>query len=235
MSAAARTPPALLVAIALAILLALGTWQVQRMSWKQEIIDTIEERIVAPAVPLPAGEAIDPEAWEYRRVLVRGEFLHDREIHLAGHTRRGNLGYQVVTPMRREQGGHVLVNRGWVPAEVKDAASRPESLPQGPVTVEGVVRKGWEQTMFVPDNDPVRNYWFYADLDAMARAAGVSVPPVMVEAVAGPDPAVLPIGGQTRLEIPNNHLQYALTWYGLAVALVAMYLVAWRKRRHPKL
>lgn len=219
--------PTLFTVPAILILTGLGTWQVQRLVWKTNLIQAMEERIAAPAVDLPAG-AIDAAAWEYRRVRVRGQFMHERELHLLAVSRNGQHGYQIVTPLRRAA-DVVLVNRGWVPRERKDAATRQAGQAAGEVTVAGIVRKPWGQGLFVPDNDPARNLWFYGDAAAMRRAAGVDGPDLFVEAVAEPVPGGLPAGGQTRLDIPNRHLQYALMWYGFAVALAAIY-VLWHRR-----
>lgn len=218
---------------ALLVLLALGTWQMQRLWWKTNLIQSMEDRVAAPAVDLPAG-AIDVAEWEYRRVRVSGRFLHEREFHLLAVSPNGQHGYQIVTPLRRAGAGDaVLVNRGWVPSERKDPATRPLGQIAGEVTLAGIARKPWDQGLFVPDNDPARNLWFYGDAGAMRRAAALTGPDLFIEAEAGVVPGGLPVGGQTRLNIPNRHLQYALMWYGFAVALAAIY-VLWHRRERPE-
>jgi surfeit locus 1 family protein len=235
-TATATTPrpilwPTLFTALGVAVMLALGTWQVQRLSWKNALIAHIEARMAAPPVPLPAVIA-DPADWDYRRVTVTGNFRHDRELDLAARVHDGIVGYQIVTPLERADGGAVLVNRGFVPADRRDPASRAAGQVGGTVTVEGIarvpVRRGWMQ----PDNEPAKNLWFWTDLPAMAQAAGVAggVAPVIVEAGAGANPGGLPIGGQTHLSLPNDHLQYAITWYALAVVLAVVYGVHVRRR-----
>jgi len=224
-----RLWPTLIVLPMLAVLVGLGAWQLERRAWKAEVLDRIEQRITAPAVPLPA-DIDDPDAWDYRHVRVTGAFLHDRELHLLPRTRDGQAGAHVITPLRRTgevaPDQVVLVNRGWVPTDRIDPATRPEGLVEGPVTVEGVVRvpegRGWVQ----PDNEPARNLWYWIDLPAMAAAAGApDAPPVLVDAVGAPGGPTLPVGGQTVVDIPNNHLQYALTWFALAAALLAIYVL----------
>lgn len=214
---------------AVLVLVALGTWQMQRLEWKTALIARIEARTAAAPVPLPA-RIDDPAAWDFRPVRVTGRFLHDREMYLSGRTHQGQVGVEVVTPLLRPDGPAVLVNRGWVPLDRRDPASRPEGLPDGTVTVEGIARAptgpGWMQ----PDNQPDDNLWFWVDPDAMAAFAGLTqVAPVIVVAAAQEDPGLLPVGGRARLDIPNNHLQYALTWYGLAAVLIVIYVVYhWR-------
>lgn len=224
-----RLWPTLLVLPMLAVLIGLGAWQLERRAWKADLLDRIDQRITAPAVPLPAAIE-DPDAWEYRHVRVTGMFLHDRELHVLPRTLDGQVGAHVVTPLRRTggvaPGQIVLVNRGWVPTDRTDPATRPASLVEGPVTVEGVVRVPGGQGWLQPDNEPARNRWYWIDLPAMAAAAGApEAPPVLMDAVAAPGDPTLPVGGQTIVDIPNNHLQYALTWFTLAAALLAVYVL----------
>jgi surfeit locus 1 family protein len=221
--------PTLFTVPAILVLIGLGTWQLQRLEWKLGLIANIESRTGLAPIPLPANATLDAEALEYRPVAVRGRFRHASEMHLIAASRRGNSGYQVITPLDRADGGTVLINRGWVPKEKKDPASRPEGQVAGEVAVTGLVRKPWHQGWFVPDNNAERNIWFFGDAAAMARHAGIEAPPLFVEADATANPGGLPLGGQTRLNIPNDHLGYALTWYGFAVVLAVIYVVYHRR------
>ncbi|HYM32320.1 MAG TPA: SURF1 family protein [Candidatus Cybelea sp.] len=224
--------PTLFTVPALLVLVALGVWQVERLAWKTRLIDTIDSRIHADPVPLPPLGALDPNQWEYRRVIVRGVLRNDKEMHLLAYTERGNLGYHLIVPLiplARDGAGAVLVDRGWVPAAQKAPASRPQSQPEGVVNIEGVVRKPWGRGWFVPENDPAENLWFYPDVAAMAASAGVAVPPLLIEAGPAPNPGGLPIGGQTVVDVPNHHLQYALTWFGFAIALAVIYVLYHRR------
>jgi len=222
--------PTLFTVPAILVLLGLGTWQVQRMAWKNDIVARIDQRLSAAPVPLPA-RLDDVDGWEYRRVTVAGRFLHDREQYLLANEKRGVSGYHVVTPLERaDGGGAVLVNRGWVPPERKNPATRAEGQVAGPVSLTGVVRKPWHQGWFVPDNDVGKNIWFYGDAAAMAQAMKVTAPLFFIEVDAAPNPGRLPQGGQTRVDIPNNHLQYAITWYAFSIVLLAIYFVWHRKQ-----
>lgn len=209
---------------ALVLLLGLGTWQLQRLAWKEGLIAHIHAQMAAAPVPLPAAMA-DPAKYDFRAVTVTGTLHPDREMRLVAQTRDGEVGDRIVEPLVRADGGTVLVVRGWVPAGRADPVSRPGSEPAGTVTIAGVARvpapRGWMQ----PENQPAANQWFWFDLDAMARAAGVaSVAPLVVYQAAGA-PGQLPIGGPPIVDLPNNHLQYALTWYGLALALVVIFVL----------
>ncbi len=217
----------------LAVLIALGVWQLHRHDEKSALLGRIEAGLAAEPVRLPADIA-DPDAWNYRRALVTGVFLHDRELYLASRSHRGQAGLHVVTPLRRTgatANDHViLVNRGWVPASRRDRASRADGLPVGTVTVSGILRRPAERGWMVPDNEPDANLWFWIDLPAMAMAAGATpAPTVVLEADFDPAGGALPIGGQTRLDIPDNHLQYAITWFAFAVILMVIYVLYHRR------
>lgn len=225
---------------ALLVLVGLGTWQLERLQWKTALIAEIQGRVSVPAEPLPAMLAAagdDLPSVQYRRVSLTGAFRHDAEMYLAARSMNGNVGYHVVTPFDLADGGTVLVDRGWVPPERKLPAQRPEGQVDGEVTIEGVVRvpraeKSWLQ----PDNEPHNNMWFWVDLPAMAEharlgAVGTDLAPVYVEAGPAENPGGFPIGGQTRVNLPNDHLQYAITWYALAVILAVIYVIYHRKPR----
>ena len=227
--------PTLFTIPALILLLALGSWQVQRLFEKEATIADREARIAADPVELPAPGATAPEALaplEFRRAVAAGEFLHDQELFLAARTMRGNVGYQIVTPLRLRSGGTLLVNRGWVPEAQKDPAKRAEGQVAGQVTVDGAIRLPGRQNWLQPDNEPQNNVWFWADLQAMADRAGIpaaELVPVFLEAGPAPNPGGIPIGGQTKVTLPNDHLQYAITWYILAVALAVIYVLYHRR------
>lgn len=217
--------PSIVTAITVALLLALGVWQLQRMVEKQGLMDALEAHRQLPPVALPA-KIDDPEAWRYRTVSVTGSFRHADELHIVAYSADARQGYQIVTPLVRADGSTVLVNRGWVPTDFLDRDSRPDSFVAGEVTVTGMARPGWPQGWFVPDNAPDKNTWFWGDLPAMAKAAHApEALPLFVEADATPNPGGLPIGGQSVINLRNDHLQYAITWFALAVGIFAVYFL----------
>lgn len=229
--------PTVFTVPALLMLLGLGTWQVERLQWKEGLIAERTVRTTAAPVDLPAaGAQLSTEALadlDYRRATATGEFQHDGEMYLAARTMQGAVGHQVVTPLRRADGSVILVNRGWVPDDRKDPAKRAAGQVAGTVTVEGAIRAPGRQHWLQPDNEPEKNRWFWSDLPAMARHAGVPperLVPVFLEAGAAANPGGVPIGGQTRVNLPNDHLQYAIIWYALAVGLAVIYVVYHRRR-----
>ncbi len=221
--------PTVVTVPAIVIMIGLGIWQVQRLMWKNALIAEITAKVEAPVVDMPKGE-IDPEALNYRHLRLTGVFDHDKEIYLVAHSLRGNLGYHILTPMRLTDGRWVIVNRGWVPQNLRDGASRPQGQLKGVVTLTGVARKAQKQGWMVPDNDPAKNTWFYVDPRQIGAALGIDVLPVVVVADKADIPGIYPLGGQVRITIPNNHLSYAITWFSLALVLAAIYVI-WHLRR----
>jgi surfeit locus 1 family protein len=215
--------------ICFAILLGLGTWQMVRLDWKTDLIAERTARLEAPPIALPTDDAALSAAM-WAPVSVTGRFLHDQEILLAARSQRGNVGVHVLTPMVREEGPTVLINRGWVPDARRDPATRAAAQVEGPVTVVGLVTPGAGRNAFTPDNDPATNFWLSVDYPAMAAVVGRALQPVVIDADATPNEGGFPLGGQTRLDIPNDHLQYAITWYLLALTLVAVY-IGWNRKR----
>jgi surfeit locus 1 family protein len=223
--------PTLISVPAVLVLLGLGSWQLERLAWKEALIAERQARAAAPPAPLPP-EVQGLAAYEYRSVTVEGRFLHQDEIYLVGRSLNGNAGYHVITPLERgDGGGLVLVNRGWVPYERKAPDARVEAQLAAPVTIGGVVRTSDRQRLFVPDNDTGANVWFWRDLAGMAAHLGRDVQPVIIDAGPAPNPGGFPIGGQNPLDLPNNHLSYAITWFSLALACAVIYVLYLRRSR----
>lgn len=229
--------PGLLALAALAVLVALGTWQLDRLAWKQALVAQVEARATAAPAQLadPARwPAMTAETDDYRRVRLAGTFRHGREAylyHVAGDSRvadRGRprgQGYFVMTPLDLEGGGTVVVNRGFVPADRLDPATRAEGQTAGIVTVTGLIRFPEARGAFAASDDPVRRIFYTRDIAAMAGVMGLTgtVAPFSVDADATPVPGGLPVGGETRLTFTNRHLEYALTWFGLALTLIGVF------------
>ena len=226
-----RVLPLISTVIGTMVLLGLGTWQMQRLSWKQALIAEREAGLAAPPTVLPDGDA-DWPSFAFRKVTVKGVFRHELEQVFGVKTNNNILGHDILTPLIRPDGKAILIDRGWVPADRVNPDSRPAGQLAGKVTVNGIARYRADDRpgLFTPENDPVTGYWYYYDLPAMEAALGLELAPLVVEADATPNPGGLPIGGRTEILLTNNHLQYAITWYGLAVALVAVYIVFHRQQ-----
>lgn len=235
-------PVGLAALIAVALLIGLGSWQLSRLSWKETLVARVSERMAADPVPAPAKvdwPALDLGAWSYRRVSLRGVFDHAREarvyVNLSDHKGRfGGPGYFVLTPLALEGGaGTVLINRGFTPEGAKDPGVRSAGQILGDVTVVGPLREPEARNAFTPSDEPAKRLFFARDPKAIAAGLDIAdAAPFTVDADATPNPGGLPQGGETRVSFPNRHLEYALTWYGLAGALIAVFAAfAWRTTR----
>ena len=220
---------------ALAVLLSLGTWQMNRKAWKEALIAEIASRTAQQ--PVDIGNHIFEGAADYTRVRLQGRFLHAHERYLFADGREGS-GFHVLTPLEIAAGRVVWVNRGYIPARLKEPATRPGGQLEGAAGIVGLVRLPGGRNSFTPDNDITKNVWFWRDLkalDASIAAAKVQAAPVMVDAEAEPaNSGGWPMGGTTIVTLSNRHLEYALTWYGLAATLIGVYLAfAWGRLRRP--
>jgi surfeit locus 1 family protein len=227
--------------VAFVILVGLGTWQVQRLSWKEGLIASIEARVKSPPRPLSEVEDLYARTKDvdYTPVELSGRFLNDRESHFFA-TWKGESGFYVYTPLALDDGRAAMVNRGFVPYDRKDPATRPRGQVEGEVTITGLARNPLDgkPSWVVPENDIAGNVFYWKDLGAMAGHAGIPherLLPFFVDAGDEPNPGGLPVGGVTMIDLPNNHLQYAFTWYGLAAVLaVILGLWTWGRIRQPR-
>jgi surfeit locus 1 family protein len=221
--------PTVLAMAGLAVLIGLGTWQLERKRWKEDLLAKIAARTTADPIALAravslltAGGDVD-----YLHVWVSGTFHHDKERYLYAPSPTG-LGWHVYTPLELAPGRVIWVNRGTVPDDRKDPARRLTGQLEGESEVRGLVRIPPGRTMFTPGNDASGNLWYWADVSGMTASVfgprAVVALPFVVEADAQPlPPGGLPRGGVTRLALSNRHLEYALTWYGIAATLIGVY------------
>ncbi len=237
--------PGIFALLALALLAALGTWQLERKAWKDKLIETLNERLSAPPLPLPpAGswEGLDPSDAEFRRVAFRAEFVnpnppnprnHEARVYTAGSGLRDDIkapGYFVFAPARTADGRIVVVNRGYVAGQ-PNADTKPAPRPEGPVDIVGILRWPEERGWFVPGYDGRNDVWYARTLFEMtSQKEWDTTAPFYVEQESPAPAGGIPKPGALRLNLPNNHLQYALTWYGLAIVLVAVF-AAWAQGR----
>jgi surfeit locus 1 family protein len=211
------------------VLIGLGAWQLERKSWKENLIADLNARTSAPPVSVPV--APDQSRDEFARVRAAVQFAagQDALVYTAGSALRPDIsgaGYWVLSPAR--VGGRVIVvNRGFVPVQQKDKIAAP---PAGQVEITGALRWPEEPGMFTPADDPQHNLWYRRDPVAIAQAKGWgALAPFYIEQDA-PQISGAPKVGRLVVNLPDNHLQYAITWFGLAGALAAVYLIWLRSR-----
>ncbi len=231
--------PGIAVLIVFAALLGLGKWQLDRKVWKEDLIATLDQRLAAAPseLPVPAQwSALSADSDEFRQVRFTAELAPDQEalVFTSGSTFRPDVegpGYWVFVPARLPGGGVVVVNRGFVPEGRQDKATRPEGDLRGTLTLTGVMRWPELPAWFTPQAEPAHNLWFARDSGAIAKAKGWGeVAPFFIELEGPQPPGGLPQPGPLKVNLPDDHLQYALTWFGLAT-VVAVSFGFWLRSR----
>jgi surfeit locus 1 family protein len=221
-----RPYPGLTIACAMlfAILCGLGAWQLERLQWKLALIATVNSHMAAAPVPLDRILAMNRDEAQYRRVSLNGRFDHAREAYVFT-TDQGAAVYHVLTPLATNDGRVLMVDRGEVPKEKLDPATRAAGNVEDEARVTGVWRVPDPPGAFTPPPDTARHIWFSRDLAAIAAADHLTLAaPVVIEADAAPNPGGWPRGGQTVVSFRNQHLSYAVTWFGLALCLLGVWL-----------
>ncbi|KAJ6520029.1 mitochondrial protein required for respiration [Mycena sanguinolenta] len=227
------TPTMVLLGIVPFFTFALGTWQLQRLQWKVNLIDELEEKLQLQPLSLPKriNLSVIPE-FVFRKVSLRGKWDHAHSMLVGPATRDGVHGVQVLTPLIREDGSTIIVDRGFISKEF-DLQSVPQD--NGEVEILGMLRTSQERNTFTPDNHPERGEWYWKDLDAMAEYAGgasANVQPVLVEEIfeghEGQASARIskgiPVGRPPRVDLRNAHLSYVITWYTLSLFTAVMFV-----------
>ncbi|MEP3196987.1 MAG: SURF1 family protein [Lentilitoribacter sp.] len=228
----------LILTAVFAILIILGSWQMQRLEWKETLLSNIEQRLASNPIDLSAILQLSNagEEFEYQPVSVTGVFDHTKERHFFA-THNGFSGYYVYTPMMGDF-GVIFINRGFVPFDFKESTNRLEGQIDGSVTVTGLARKMLDEkpSSVVPENDMDKNIYYWKDLRSMAQTTGLSFEDpkllkLFIDADETPNPGGFPQGGVTIIDLPNNHLQYAFTWYGLAATLLCIVVIFLFRRK----
>ena len=223
----------------LVILIGLGVWQLDRKVWKENLITTLNTRLGRAPEDLPPRASwaqLREDKEEFRRVVFPAEFLDGEEalVYTAGSPLRPDVkgpGYWVFAPARLAGGSIILVNRGFVPADRKDPGTRTEGAPHGVIDIVGVLRWPETRNSFTPADDPKNNVWFLRDSNSIAKfKTWATAAPFYIDQEGPVPPGALPKPGKLEVRLPDNHLQYAITWFGLALALAGVFIV-WLARR----
>ncbi len=214
-------------AMLFALLIGLGVWQLQRLHWKLALIEQVNRNMHARPVQLGGGGHLE---WEpetnYLRVLVGGRFVNSKEAYIFGIGPEGGPVYHVIVPFLTDNGEMYLVDRGIVPRDLRNPATRPAGIRNAETKVVGIWRWAEAPGAFTPKPDLAKRLWYFKDVGAIARADGIKLwePPGLIEADATPNPGGWPRGGQTVVAFRNEHLQYAITWFLMAAGLLGVYL-----------
>jgi surfeit locus 1 family protein len=220
-----RPYPGLTIACVLlfAILCGLGVWQLERLQWKLALIARVDSHMAAAPLSLDQLLAMNPDDAQYRRVTLTGRFDYAKEAYVFT-TDEGAAVYHVLTPFKTNDGKVLMVDRGEVPKERLDPATRIAGNVTGQVQVTGVWRAPDAPGAFTPPPDRTKRIWYARDLGTIAAADHLTLTaPVVVEADATANPGGWPRGGQTVVSFRNQHLSYAVTWFGLALGLLGIW------------
>ena len=210
---------------ALLVLLALGFWQLDRLAWKTALINNFNERASAQPI-LPPETDTDLSVVEFHSLALQGRYLHDKERFLTGRTYEGNAGFHVVTPFRTNGSKLIFVNRGWVSEAYREPEKRPFSVEDKEVTIRAVLRLPQQKGYFVPENEPEKGFWFTLKPDELAAHLNMqeATTSYYADQIREGKVLTLPIAATMQIEVRNTHLNYALTWFGIALSLIGVYL-----------
>lgn len=217
--------PLLFGLVGAAILAWLGTWQMQRLNWKATVLSEIDARIAAPPVAVP--QSPDPVVDRFLPVVAQGAFTN-QELHVLVSVKLVGPGYRIIAPFVTSDGRRIMVDRGFIRTPHKDTPRAPHAA-----RLFGNLHWPNEIDSFTPENDPVKNTWYSRDVATMSTALKTEPVLLILRETSETDPLVTPLPVTSR-GIPNDHLQYAVTWYGLAIVWLAMTLYYLRRMRKDK-
>jgi len=205
-----------------ALFMGLGIWQIERLHWKTALIATVDSRVKLPPVEAPRQAdwpSITEENSTYLPVKIQGQFLNDKEIYVTT-VAMDSSGYWVMTPLKRDDGSIVFINRGFVPSDRKNQDTRKQGIINGETTVVGLLRYSEGTGIFPRKNNPDANIWYNRNPEQFAEKLRLShVAPFFIDADKTPNAGGLPVGGLTVISFPNSHLIYIITWFILAIGV----------------
>lgn len=234
-----ETVPTIAMLVVVATCLFLAVWQLQRLQQKTELIASIEQAQALPPKDIHSFTEQELLGSEWRNVVATGVFLHEHELHATPRYLKNKLGYAILTPLAITNGKetqYVLVNRGWVEREKREASTRSAGNTKGAVIVEGAIRLQMKQKMFTPDNQPQINLWLWYDLPAMAKATGLKLLPIIIDAAAvrnvdGSKIKDAPEPFPVEIKIRNDHAGYAVTWFLLALSALGVFVAYYTEKK----
>ena len=218
--------PTLFLLIVFPILILLGSWQVYRLIWKENLIEYYQNQSSSKLLDLSKNIS-NNENLEFRKVKFRGTFLNAKEIYISGKTYEGNIGFHVVTPFRMQNNKIVFINRGWVSEGYRNPEKRKFSLLKNETEINGIIRFPQKKGYFVPENDPNKGFWFTINPNEITKFLKFkkidTISEYYVDALRDEGKIKIPIGANGKPNLRNQHLSYAITWYSLALVLLIIY------------
>lgn len=217
------------VTVIFVMLCSLGTWQVKRLYWKKNLLKTINYNQTQHPVELTPDIINNYYNYIYKKVYINGYFLHEKEFYLYAGGRSNELGYFILTPLLSNNYS-ILINRGRVPLDKKEKIKRSETLIKDKVRVEGIIMPAEQQTTFIPNNNYSKNEWFWIDIQQIGNITQLNLPNFyIIQQSTDANSVIKP--NLFFINLPNNHLQYAITWYSSAFVLLLIYYLFLKKRK----
>jgi len=223
-----RTIPLVSFLVALSILIGLCVWQLKRLAWKEELINLRVERFEKNIVPFESLEK--PENHEFTKVKIKGTFYNQFEMYMPALSKNGNNGYHILVPLKLIDNTYIIYDLGWIPLRKKSKEKRLENIVNDFHEMEAVLRTPGRKGKYQPDNELENNFWFFVEPIQMSKFTGLNLEKLFYLEAVNNGPAGFPLGGQTRIYIRNNHLQYAITWFLIALGLIGVFMAASLKK-----
>ena len=216
--------PLVSFAIALLILLSLSLWQVKRLVWKTNLI---EQRVSNfEGEPKNLFDIKKPNENEFKKVFIEGQLLNNLEFFMPALSKNGNNGFHIIVPMEVEKKKLILFDTGWVPLAKKEKNKRLNNLIKEKKIFTAVIRLPGRKGYFQPDNDNIKNFWFFVEPKLMEETISMKLENRFYLEAVDNGPNGYPLGNQTRIYLRNNHLQYAITWFLIALSLIGVFIFA---------
>ena len=224
-----KAVPLIAFVVALSILLGFSLWQFKRLKWKNDLIDIRVSMYEGEVKPLK--DISEPAKSEFQKTSVKGKLLNEFEFYMPALSKKGNNGFHILVPLKTLENKFIIFNTGWVPLLKKDREKRINNIDNEEKEFIAVIRIPGRKGYFQPENDPLKNFWFFVEPTLMEKQLKFSLEKNFYLEAVNNGPNGFPLGNQTRIYLRNNHLQYALTWLMLALGLVGVYFFASIKKK----
>ena len=224
-----KAVPFLAFVVALSILLGLSTWQFKRLKWKSKLIDIRVSMFEGEVKPLRVIN--EPSKSEFQKISVKGKFLNEFEFYMPALSKKGNNGFHILVPFQTLENKFIIFDTGWVPLLKKDRDKRIDNIDDREKEFIAVIRVPGRKGYFQPENDPLKNFWFFVEPTLMEKQLKFILEKNFYLEAVNNGPNGFPLGNQTRIYLRNNHLQYAITWLMIALSLIGVYFFASIKKK----
>ena len=214
--------PHVFALFAFCFMFSLGVWQMQRLEWKTQLIAKIDKGLNSAPITLTSYQGIANN--EYKLLQVEGEFLTDKDQELLNRTFNGKPGVHILSPIKTKDGNVVIVNRGWVPVDEK------YDKPVGVQVVTGIVRSTQKDNWIALKNEVGKGFWYWVELDKIYQSVDAKPQDFYLDLVSETPNKTYPYALPKKIELYNEHLTYAITWFSLSLALLITYYFRFHRK-----